>query len=157
MAKDFREYLVEASRHDVFGRTYKEIAVGFKLVLSFQASETHACYPEATLDNAYDYSRWEVSLRATSPAIDVPGVGAWSHFQHNYWAKPFENPEFQRSMVGENIPTKHCQQILEDAIEYAMTKGHIESEGEITILEPDAEIKKMGCGGCGGKKKAVKK
>jgi len=150
MAKDFRELLVEASRHDQFGRVFKEIAVGFKVMISFQASDTHSCYPEKTLDDIYEYTRWEVALRSTSPAIDVPKVGAWEFLQHNYWAKPFDKPEFQRAMLGEFIPTKQCQQILEDVIEYAMMKNQIESEDEIRILEPDEDIKKSRGGGCGG-------
>jgi len=157
MAKDFREYLVEASRNGMFGRVFKELAVGFKVLVSFQASETHACYPEATLDDVHEYTRWEVSLRSTTPAIDVPKAGAWEYFKHNYWAKPFYQPDFQRAMVGDNITVKDCQQIFEDVIEYAITKGHISSEDEIRIVEPDEEVKKtMGCKGCGGKKAATK-
>ncbi|MCJ2164297.1 MULTISPECIES: hypothetical protein [unclassified Pseudodesulfovibrio] len=157
MAKDFREYLVEASRHELFGRVFKELAIGLKVVVSFQASETHACYPEKTLDDPYEYTRWEVALRSSTPAIDVPKAGAWEYLKHNYWAKPFDKPDFQRALVGENIPTKDCQQILEDVIEYAKLKGHLDSEEEIRVLEPDEEVKKISaCGGCGGKKKAAK-
>ena len=61
-------------------------------------------------------------------------------------------------MVGEFIPTEHCQQILEDAITYAIEKGHITSEDEIRTVEPDEEIKKTtGCGGCASKKKPARK
>jgi len=155
MIKDFRELLVEASRHDQFGRVFKEIAVGFKVVISFQASEAHSCYPEETLDDVYKYSKWEVSLRQVRPAIDVPRVGAWDYLKHNYWAKPFDKPDFQRAMVGEFIPTKHCQQILEDVIEYAKLKNQIESEDEIRTVEPDEELKKASR--CGGGKKPAKK
>ena len=157
MAKDFREYLVEASRHDVFGRVFKEVAVG-RVMISFQASETHACYPAQTLDDLHAYTRWEVSLRAVKPAIDVARAGAWSYLMHNSWARPFEKPDFQRTMQGDNIPVKDCQRILEDVIEFAKAKGQIESEDEIRILEPDEEVKKnkalegTGCGGCGGQK-----
>lgn len=162
MAKDFREYLVEASRHDVFGRVFKEVAVG-KVMISFQASETHACYPAETLDDLNAYSRWEVSLRSVKPAIDVAKVGAWSYLMHNSWAKPFEKPDFQRTMQGDNIPAKDCQRILEDVIDYGIVKGHIQSEDEIRVLEPDEEIKKNkplkggSCSGCGGQKTLEKK
>ncbi|MBI9080431.1 MAG: hypothetical protein JEY79_11910 [Pseudodesulfovibrio sp.] len=157
MAKDFRELLVEASRHDEFGRVFKEIAVGFKVVVSFQASNVHSSYPEETLDDIYQYSKWEVSLRQVTPAIDVPNVGAWHYLKHNYWAKPFDKPDFQRAMLGEFIPTKHCQQILEDVIEYALLKKQIDSEDDIRTVEPDEELKKSSrCGGCGGKKTAEK-
>ena len=156
MAKDFREYLVEASRHELFGRVFKELAIGFKVVVSFQASETHACTPEATLDDIYEYTHWEVALRSNKPAIDVPKAGAWEFFKHNLWAKPFDKPDFQRAMVGEFIPTKHCQMILEDVIEYALLKGHMESEDEIRVVEPDEEIKKTAaCAGCGGGQKTI--
>jgi len=162
MAKDFREYLVEASRHDVFGRVFKEVAVG-TVMISFQASETHGSYPQETLDDLNAYTRWEVSLRSAKPAIDVPKAGAWSYLMHNYWAKPFDKPDFQRAMAADGIPAKDCQQILEDVIEYGIFKGHIESEDEIRLLDPDEEIKESkplkggpgysgGCGGCGGKK-----
>ena len=157
MAKDFREYLVEASRHDVFGRVFKEVAVG-RVMISFQASETHSCYPAETLDDLHAYTRWEVSLRAVKPAIDVARAGAWSYLMHNAWAKPFEKPDFQRTMQGDNIPARDCQRILEDIIDYAKAKGQIESEDDIRILEPDEEVKKnkalagTGCGGCGGQK-----
>jgi hypothetical protein len=158
MARDFRELLVEASRHDDFGRVFKEIGVGLKVLVSFQASSTHSSYPEETLDDVYAYSKWEVSIRQIRPAIDVPKVGAWHYLQHNYWAKPFDKPEFQRAMVGEFIPTKHCQQIFEDIIEYAMLKNQLDSEDDIRIVEPDEEVKKTsGCGGCGGGKKAASK
>lgn len=158
MAQDFRELLVEASRHDHFGRVFKEIAVGLKVMISFQASDTHACYPEKTLDDVYAYSKWEVSLRQVQPAIDVPKVGAWNYLQHNYWAKPFDKPEFQRAMLGEFIPTKHCQQLFEDVIEYAKLKNQLDSEDEIRTIEPDEDVKKTsGCGGCGGGKKPAAK
>lgn len=158
MTKDFREYLEEASRHPQFGRVFKEIAVGFKVVISFQASETHASHPEETLDDIYQYTHWEVALRQTSPAIDVPRAGAWTWLKNNYWARPFDKPEFQRAMIGDYIPVADCQQILEDVIEYAMMKGHMESEDEIRVVDPDEPTKKAGgCGGCGGGKKPAKK
>lgn len=151
MAKDFRELLVESSRHDDFGRFFKEIGVGLKVVVSFQASETHACEPAETLDDIYKYTKWEVSLRQADKPIDVPKIGAWAHLKHNLWAKPFDKPEFQRAMVGEFIPTKDCQQAFEDVVEYAMKNNQLESEDDIRIVEPDEELKKVGgCGGCGG-------
>lgn len=158
MAKDFREYLDEVSRHDVFGRVFKELAVG-KVMLSFQASVAHGSYPAETLDDVYAYTRWEVSMRSAKPPIDVPKAGAWSYLKNNYWARPFSQPDFQRAIAAENIPTKDCQQILEDVIEYGIVKGHIESESEIRLLDADEEIKKnvalsggTGCGGCGGQR-----
>jgi len=150
MVKDFREYLVESSRHETFGRVFKELGFGDNFFISFQASDTHGSEPCETLDDVYAYTRWEVSLRANKPAIDVPNAGAWDFLKNNYWAKPFEKPEFQRAMLGESIPTKHCQQIFEDVIEYAMMKNQIESEDEIRVLEPDEDIKKSRGGGCGG-------
>ena len=156
MAKDFREYLVEASRHDAFGRVFKELAIGSKVLLSFQASCAHGSYPQETLDDIYAYTRWEVSMRSFKPAIDVPISGAWDFLKHNYWAKPFDKPEFQRAVAADNVPTAHCQQILEDVIEYAKIKGQLESEDDIHLIEADEEVKKYtkvsGCAGCGGKK-----
>lgn len=158
MAKDFREYLVEGYRHDEFGRVFKELAVGFKVFLSFQASDVHASTPEETLDDIYQYTHWEVAMRSTTPPIDTPEVGPWMYFREKEWAEPFDRPEYQRAMVGEFIPTEHCQQILEDAIAYAIEKGHIASEDEIRTVEPDEDIKKTtGCGGCASKKKPAKK
>lgn len=159
MVKDFREYLEEASRHPDFGRVFKEIGVGIKVVISFQASDTHSSSPEETLDDIYQYTHWEVTLRQSSPHIDVAKAGAWHYLRHNYWAKPFDKPEFQRAIIGEYIPVKDCQQILEDVIEYAKLKGQMESEDEISILDPEEPIKKIGggCGGCGGAKKPAKK
>lgn len=160
MAKDFRGYLVEISRHEQFGRVYKEVLVG-RVVISFQASEAHSCAPQETLDDPNVYDSWEVSLRQTKPAIDVPKAGAWSLLQHNYWAKPFDKPEFQRAMLGEFIPTKDCQQLLEDIIEYSTVKGHLESEDDIRLVDDDEILKKptpapAGCGGCGGGKPVKK-
>ncbi|NDV20381.1 hypothetical protein GO013_13275 [Pseudodesulfovibrio sp. JC047] len=158
MAKDFREYLVEVSRHELFGRVFKELAIGSKVLISFQASNAHGCTPEETLDDVYAYTQWEVSLRATKPAIDVPRAGAWDFLKHNYWAKPFDKPDFQRAMTAVNIPTSHCQQILEDVIEYALLKKQLESEDDIRLIEADEEVKKYtknaqtGCSGCGGQK-----
>jgi len=154
MAKDFREYLVEGYRSDEFGRVFKELAVGFKLFVSFQASTVHSCTPEETLDDISRYTHWEVALRSTTPPIDTPNIGPWMTLRDKEWAEPFDRPEFQRAMLGEYIPTEHCQQILEDCITYAIEKGHIESEAEIHTVEPDEQVKKtMGCGGCAGKKK----
>jgi len=158
MVKDFREYLVESSRHETFGRVFKELGFGDNFFISFQASDTHGSEPCETLDDVYAYTRWEVSLRANKPAIDVPNAGAWDFLKNNYWAKPFDKPEFQRAMVADCVPVKHCQQILQDATEMAVIKGYIKSEDEIRIVEADEEIKRTkvvggGCGGCGGGKK----
>lgn len=87
MAKDFRELLVEASRHDQFGRFFKEVQVGLKVVISFQASATHACEPAETLDDIYAYKKWEVILRQINKPISVPKVGAWDFLKNNVWAK----------------------------------------------------------------------
>ncbi|BDQ38430.1 hypothetical protein SYK_27900 [Pseudodesulfovibrio nedwellii] len=163
MAKDFREYLVEVSRHETFGRVFKEVAVGSKVLISFQASNVHGCYPEETLDDVYAYTHWEVSLRSTKPAIDVPKAGAWEFLKHNYWAKPFDKPDFQRAIAADNVPAKHCQRILEDVIEYALLKGQLESEDDIRLIEQDEEVKKytknasVGCSGCGGGQKTIEK
>lgn len=155
MAKDFRELLEEASRHDQFGRYFKEVQVGMKVVISFQASETHSCEPVETLDDPFAYSKWEVSLRQINKPIDVPNVGAWTYLKNNVWAKKFDKPEFARSMVGEFLTVKEAQQVYEDVLDYAVKNSQIESEDEITVLDPDEAIKKVsaGCGGCGSKSK----
>lgn len=153
MAKDFRELLVEASRHDTFGRFFKELQVGLKVVISFQASETHACAPAETLDDVYQYSQWEVALRQVNKPIDIPKVGAWGYLKNNVWAKKFDKPEFQRCMQGDFISVKEAQQVFEDVIEYAMSNDQLDSEADIKIVEPDVDLKKVsGCGGCGSKK-----
>lgn len=161
MAKDFRELLVESSRHEQFGRFFKELAVGFKVVLSYQASETHACEPAETLDDLYAYTKWEVSMRQVDKAIDIPRIGVWSFFKDKEWAAPFDRPEYQRAIAGEFIPVEDCQRILEDVIEYAVSHDQIKSEDEITVVDPEVDLKRAaGCGGgCGGKKadKAEKK
>jgi len=151
MAKDFRELLVESSRHEVFGRYFKELQIGFKAVVSFQASATHACEPEETLDDVKQYTKWEVQLRQINKPIDIPGVGIWDEFKTSEWAKVFDRPEFQRSMVGEFIPVADAQQIYEDVVAYAIRSNHIASEDEIIVLEPDAELRKLrACSGCSG-------
>ena len=153
MAKDFRELLVESSRHDVFGRFFKELQIGFKAIVSFQASNTHSCKPEETLDDIYEYEQWEVGLRQINKPIDIPKIGIWDEFKNNTWAKKFDRPEFQRSMVGEFVTTAEAQQIYEDVLDYAIRSNHIESEDEIIVVEPDAELKKLrACPGCGGDK-----
>ncbi|MGL1862963.1 MAG: hypothetical protein OCC46_10630 [Pseudodesulfovibrio sp.] len=165
MAKDFREFVVEASRHEQFGRWFKEVQVGMKVVISFQASDTHACEPAEILDDIYGYTQWEVSLRQTNKGIDAPKVGAWTFLKNNVWAKKFDKPEFQRCMAGEFIPVKEAQQVFEDVIDYAMKNDQMKSEDEIRIVEPDEEFKTKaaasggGCGGggCGGGKKPAKK
>jgi len=151
MAKDFRELLVEASRHDVFGRFFKELQIGFKAVVSFQASSVHSCEPAETLDDPYQYTQWEVQLRQIDKPIDIPVIGIWDEFKQNDWAKKFDRPEFQRSMVGEFVPTEEAQQVYESVLAYAIGADHIKSEDEILVLEPDAELKKLrGCAGCSG-------
>ncbi|QJB56527.1 hypothetical protein [Pseudodesulfovibrio sp. zrk46] len=156
MAKDFRELLVEASRHDVFGRFYKELQVGLKVVVSFQASANHCCEPAETLDDPYAYTKWEVILRQADKNITIPKVGAWDFLKHNVWAQKFDQPEFQTCVIGEFLTVWEAQRCYEDVIEYAMIKKHIESEDDIRVVEPDENLKKTsGCGGCGGKKKAV--
>lgn len=158
MAKDFRELLVEASRHDQFGRFFKEIQVGFKMVISFQASETHACEPAETLDDVYQYKKWEVTLRQTNKPITAPKIGAWDFLKHNVWAKKFDMPEFQTGMIGEFLTVWEAQRCFEDVIEYATIKKQLESEDEIRIVAPDENfrMKARGCGGCGGGGKAEK-
>jgi len=158
MAKDFRELLVEASRHDTFGRFFKEIQVGLKVVISFQASETHACDPAETLDDVYAYRKWEVSLRQINKPITVPKVGAWTALKNNVWAKKFDLPEYQTCMLGEFLTVWETQRCFEDIIEYAMLNNQLDSEDDIRLVEPDENLKKAsgGCGGCGGAKKAKK-
>jgi len=154
MARDFRELLEEASRHDQFGRFFKELQVGLKVVVSFQASETHSCDPAETLDDIYQYTKWEVSLRQINKPIDVPKIGAWDYFKHNVWAKKFDLPEFQRGMVGEFLTVREAQQVYEDVLEYALTHDQLESEDDVKVVDPDVNLKKAGgCGGCAGKKK----
>ena len=154
MAKDFREYLVESSRHEEFGRFFKEIAIGSKLVVSFQASKIHSCNPEETLDDIYAYEGWEVAIRQVKPAIDVPRAGAWGHLQHYWWAKKFYVPDFQRAVMGERITVRDCQRMFEDVIEYAVIKKQLESEEDIRLVEPDENLKrKTNCGGCGDQKR----
>lgn len=158
MARDFRELLVEASRHDVFGRFYKEVQVGMKLVISFQASATHACDPAETLDDVYAYRKWEVALRQTNKSITIPKIGAWDSLKNFVWAKKFDLPEFQTAMQGELLTVREAQDCFEDVIDYAMRKGQLDSEDDIRIVEPDENLKiKSGCGGCGGGKKVVAK
>lgn len=150
MAKDFREYLVESSRHDVFGRYYKELGVGIKMLVNFHASSAHACTPAETLDDPYEYTHWEVTLRQANKPIYVPKIGAWDYLKHNVWAKKFEQPEFQKSMIGEQLTVDECQRMFEDVIEYAMKNNQMESEEEIRQIEAEENVKKSGCGGCGG-------
>lgn len=153
MAKDFRELLVESSRHEVFGRFFKELQIGFKAIVSFQASSTHACEPAETLDDIYQYTQWEVQLRQINKPIDIPGIGIWDEFKQLEWAQKFDRPEFQRAMVGEFVPTAEAQQVYEDVLAYAMRSNHIESEDEVVVLEPDAELRKLrACPGCSGQK-----
>ncbi len=153
MAKDFRELLVEASRHETFGRYYKELQVGLKVVISFQASETHSCEPAETLDDVFAYTKWEVALRQGNKPIDIPNVGAWGYLKNNVWAKKFDKPEFQRCMQGDFLTVAEAQQVFEDVIDYAMSNEQLDKEDDIRIVDPDEDLKKVGgCGGCGGKK-----
>lgn len=155
MARDFRELLVESSRHEVFGRCFKELQVGLKVVISFQASETHSCEPAETLDDLTEYTKWEVALRQINKPIDVPKIGAWTYFKNNLWAKKFDKPEFQRCMQGDFLTVAEAQQVFEDVIDYAMSNNQLDSEDDIRVVEPDENLKKSsGCGGCGGGKKA---
>lgn len=156
MAKDFRELLVETSRHDVFGRFFKEVQVGMKLVIGFQASATHACDPAETLDDVYAYRKWEVSLRQLNKTITVPKVGAWTELKNFTWAKKFDLPEIQKILIGEFLTVREAQECFEDVIEYAIRKGQLDSEENIKILEPSESLKRnTGCGGCGGGKPKV--
>jgi len=157
MAKDFRELLVEASRHDTFGRFFKELQVGLKVVVSFQASPSHACEPAEVLDDVYAYTKWEVSLRQVDKPISTPKAGAWTFLKNNVWAKKFDLPEFQTCMLGEFLTLWEAQRCFEDVIEYAMLNNQLDSEDDIRVVEPDENLKKKGgCGGCGGAKKAKK-
>lgn len=153
MAKDFRELLVEASRHDVFGRYFKELQIGLKVVMSFQASATHACEPEETLDDIFAYKKWEVTLRQINKPITVPKVGAWDYLKNNLWAKRFDKDEHSAGMLGEFLTLREAQQCYADVIEYAMANDQLDSEDNVRVVEPEENLKRKsggGCGGCGG-------
>ncbi|WP_147818917.1 hypothetical protein [Salidesulfovibrio onnuriiensis] len=154
MARDFREYLEEATRHERFGRYFKEIGIGFKLVMSIQASALHGCDPVETLDDVYGYKAFEVSVRQVSKPIEAPKIGAWSDLRAKPWAESFDREEFRRDMVRENVPVDEVQTIFEDIIEYARDKGHMEDGEEPRLLDPDEPIRPLrkGCGGCAAKK-----
>lgn len=155
MAKDFRELLVEASRHETFGRFFKELQIGLKVVASFQASATHSCEPEETLDDIYAYTKWEISLRQVNKPITTVNLGAWTTLQHNVWAKNFDSPEYQTCVEGNFISVSDAQQCFNDVVEYALANNQLESEDDIRVVEPDENLKKAskGCGGCAGSKK----
>ncbi|CCH49847.1 hypothetical protein [Pseudodesulfovibrio piezophilus] len=154
MAKDFRKYLVEASRHEMFGRFFKELQIGLKIVASFQASATHASEPAETLDDMEAYTKWEVSLRQVNKPITVVHIGAWTHLQNQDWAKSFDKPEFQNCVTAEFLSVEEAQKCFDAVIEYAMANDQLDSEDDIRVVEPDENLKKAGgCGGCASKKK----
>lgn len=155
MAKDFREYLEEATRHEKFGRFFKEISIGVKIVASIQASEMHACKPAETLDDPYGYSEWEVTLRQTNKPIETYKLGVWTDLKTHDWAEGFEGAEFARYVMRENMPTEEVQKMFDDLVAFASEKNQLDSEDEITTIDPDEPIKKIGkgCGaGCASKK-----
>lgn len=154
MARDFREMLEEANRHDEFGRYFKEIGIGFKLVMSVQASTMHGCEPVETLDDVYRYTAFEVSIRQTSKPIEAPKIGAWSELRTKTWAEDFDREEYRSDMVRDNIPVDEVQTIFEDLIAYAREKGHLEEGEEPVLLDPEAPIRNIrkGCGGCTAEK-----
>ncbi|KAB1437207.1 hypothetical protein [Pseudodesulfovibrio senegalensis] len=155
MARDFREMLEEVSRDDEYGRYFKEIAIGFKLVMSIQASNMHGCEPAETLDDVYAYKSFDVSVRQFSKPIDAPKIGAWSELRAKEWAEGFDRPEYRRDMAKECVPTEVVQTIFEDIIDYAREKGHLEADQEPSLVDPEEPIRKMrkGCGGsCAAKK-----
>lgn len=153
MARDFRELLEEANRHEKFGRYFKEIGVGFKLVMSIQASTMHGSDPVETLDDVYGYKAFEVSVRQTSKPIEAPKVGAWGELREKPWAEGFDREEYRMDMVRENVPVQEVQTIFEDLVAYAREKGHLEENEEPVLLDPEAPIRNIrkGCGGCASK------
>lgn len=154
MACDFRELLEEAESHAEFGRFFKEIAIGFKLVMSIQASEVHGCEPAETLDDVYKYKTFEVWVRQVSKPIDAPRIGAWSELRSKPWAEGFDRPEYHRDMMKENVSVEGVQTIFEDLIAYARKKGHLEEGEEPKLLDPNEPIRKVGkgCKGCSAQK-----
>lgn len=156
MTRDFREYLEEANRHDDFGRFFKEIGIGFKLVLSIQASTMHGSDPAETLDDVYAYKAFEVSIRQVGKPIEAPGIGAWCVLRDKAWAQGFDREEFRADMVRDNVPADEVQTILEDVIAYARDKGQLEEGEEPRLLDPEAPIrditKKKKCGSCASQK-----
>lgn len=155
MAKDFREYLEEASRHEKFGRFYKEIGFGFKVVASIQASEVHASSPAETLEDPKEYTEWEVCLRQTNKPIDTIRIGVWGDLKQNDWATGFDRPEYAKYLMRENMPTDEVQQMFDDLVAFAIEKGQLESEDDISLIDPDEPIKKFGKGcskGCASQK-----
>ena len=139
----------------MFGRFFKELQIGFKAIVSFQASNTHSCKPEETLDDIYAYEEWEVGLRQINKPIDIPHIGIWGRVQEQYLGpRSFDRPEFQRSMVGEFVTTEEAQQVYEDVLDYAIRSDHIKVRGtRSSWWNRDAELKKLrACTGCSGSK-----
>ncbi len=154
MARDFREMLEEVSRDDEFGRYFKEIAIGFKLVMSIQASNMHGCEPAETLDDVHEYKSFDVTVRQVSKPIDAPGIGAWSELRSRDWAEGFDRPDYRKDMTKDCVPVDVVQTIFEDIIEYAREKGQMEPDEEPVLVDPNKPIRSIrkGCGGCAAKK-----
>lgn len=154
MAIDFRDYLEEATRHEQFGRFFKEIGIGFKIVASIQASNVHASKPAETLDDPKDYEAWEVTLRQVNKPIETYKLGVWTELKTRDWAQGFEGAEYARYVNRDNMPTEEVQKMFEDLIAFAKETNHLDSEDDITTIDPDEPIKKIGkgCGaGCASK------
>ncbi len=148
MARDFREFLEEATRHEKFGRYFKEIGIGFKLVMSIQASALHGSDPAETLDDVYGYKAFEVSVRQSSKPIEAPKIGAWSDLREKTWAAGFDREEYRTDMMKDNVSVDEVQVIFEDLIEYAREKGQLEAGEEPVLLDPEAPIRKFKKGRC---------
>jgi hypothetical protein len=157
MAKDFRQYLEESDRSEDFGRFFKEIGIGSKIVASIQASSVHDCSPAETLDDLKAYETWEVALRQTNRPIYVTRVGVWEHLYEKDWAKDFEQPDFGRFLERVQMPTAEVQTMFDDLVSFALENDQLEKEEDIHMVDPDEPIKKidknrkLSCGGCQSK------
>ncbi|GAB7023855.1 hypothetical protein [Salidesulfovibrio brasiliensis] len=154
MAIDFRDYLEEATRHEQFGRFFKEIGIGFKIVASIQASNVHASKPAETLDDPKEYEEWEVTLRQVNKPIETYKVGVWTDLKTRDWAQGFEGAEYARYVSRDNMPTEEVQKMFDELVEFAKETNHLDSEDDISAIDPDEPIKKIGkgCGaGCASK------
>ena len=120
MAKDFRDLLVEAVRHEKWGRTFKEINVQGMFSFSVQASETHGSIPAETLDDPREYEAFEVQItQKTVPFIEMPGYGAWEELSKKEWAERFERGYIAGIMEADEVPVDVVQRIYEDLDAYA--------------------------------------
>lgn len=120
MAKDFRDLLVEETRHEKWGRAFREINVQGMFSLSVQASDCHGSIPAETLDDVHDYKAFEVQItQKTVPFIEMPGYGAWEELCTKEWAGRFERGYIAGVMEAAEVPVDVVQQIYEDLDAYA--------------------------------------